>query len=143
MDYNAWRPRATAAMVLLGCAVQMKGLGSLEISVDGGLEVDDCSEHAAFQSALGERGEERLDCVEPGARGRRSAYPPPPRARSECGNTGLRRSRSGRARCRACPANAASAIAARAAAPGARGKRGAHHVEGPGPRLLGALAPGS
>ena len=45
-------------------------VGLVEISVDGGLEVDDGSEHAAFQAALGERGEEGLDGVEPGARGR-------------------------------------------------------------------------
>src|SRR3954470_20848813 len=45
-------------------------VGLVEIAVDGGLEVDDGAEHAALQSALGERGEEGLDGVEPGARGR-------------------------------------------------------------------------
>src|SRR3954463_1182195 len=45
-------------------------VGLVEIAVDGGLEGDDGGEHAAVHSALGERGEEGLDCVEPGARGR-------------------------------------------------------------------------
>ena len=45
-------------------------VGLVEIAVDGGLEVDDGAEHAALQSALGERGEEGFDGVEPGARGR-------------------------------------------------------------------------
>ena len=40
-------------------------VGLVEISVDGGLEVDDGSELAAFQAALGERGEVGLDGVSP------------------------------------------------------------------------------
>ena len=42
-------------------------VGLVEIAVDGGLEVDDGSERAALQASLGERGEEGLDRVEPGA----------------------------------------------------------------------------
>ena len=38
----------------------------LEVSVDGGLKVDDGAEHAATQAAAGEGGEEGLDGVEPG-----------------------------------------------------------------------------
>src|SRR3954468_6067304 len=45
-------------------------VGLVEIAVDSGLEVDDRSEDAALQAPLGERGEEGLDGVEPGARGR-------------------------------------------------------------------------
>src|SRR4051812_28357746 len=47
----------------------MVGLG--EIAVDGGLEVDDRAEDAAFQAPLGEGGEEGLDRVEPRAGGGR------------------------------------------------------------------------
>ena len=43
----------------------------LEEAFDGSLEVDDRVEDAAFQSALGELGEEALDRVEPRTRGRR------------------------------------------------------------------------
>jgi hypothetical protein len=46
-------------------------VGLVEIAVDGGLEVDDRSEHAALQASLGQGGEEGLDRVEPRARGRR------------------------------------------------------------------------
>ena len=53
----------------------MKGFGLfvvlVEEAVDGGLKVDDRAEDAALQPALGELGEEALDGVEPGARGRR------------------------------------------------------------------------
>ena len=42
-------------------------VGLVEIAVDSGLEVDDRSEDAALQAPLGERGEEGLDGVEPGA----------------------------------------------------------------------------
>ena len=58
-------------MILSGSAVQVKGLGiglcSCEEAVDGGLEIDEGSEDAAFQSPLGELGEEALDGIEPGA----------------------------------------------------------------------------
>ena len=50
---NAWCPRLTAAMILSGSAVHVKGFGSALVSaetVDGGLEVDDGAEDAAFQS---------------------------------------------------------------------------------------------
>src|SRR5829696_5636888 len=45
-------------------------VGVREVAVDGGLEVDDRSEDAALQAALGQRREEGLDRVEPGAGGR-------------------------------------------------------------------------
>src|SRR5665213_4006548 len=38
-------------------------------AVDGGLEIDDGSEDASFQTSLGQLGEVALDGVEPGARG--------------------------------------------------------------------------
>ncbi len=41
-----------------------------EKAVDGGLEFDDRAEHAAFEPPSGQLGEEALDCIEPGARGR-------------------------------------------------------------------------
>ena len=41
-----------------------------EEAVDGGLEVDERAEDAALEAAPGELGEEALDGVEPGARGR-------------------------------------------------------------------------
>ena len=37
-----------------------------EVSVDGGLQVDDGPEHAAFEALAGEFGEEAFDGVEPG-----------------------------------------------------------------------------
>jgi hypothetical protein len=40
-----------------------------EIAIDGGLEVGDGAEDAALEALSGERGEEVLDGVEPGARG--------------------------------------------------------------------------
>ena len=42
-----------------------------EVSIDGGLEVDDAEECAASQPSLGQRCEEALDGVEPGGAGRR------------------------------------------------------------------------
>ena len=42
-------------------------VGVREVAVDGGLKVDDRSEDAALQAALGQRREEGLDRVEPGA----------------------------------------------------------------------------
>jgi hypothetical protein len=38
----------------------------LEEAVDGGLEIDDRTEDAAFEAALGQFGEEALDRIEPG-----------------------------------------------------------------------------
>ena len=74
MEFNTWWPRLTAAMILSGSAVQVKGLGSLLVSkdeaVDGGLEVDDTSKDTALESPFGEFGEEPLDGVEPRAGGR-------------------------------------------------------------------------
>ena len=46
------------------------GVVVVEEAVDGGLEVGDRSEDAAFQATLGENREEALDGVEPGGRGR-------------------------------------------------------------------------
>ena len=45
-------------------------VGLAQKAVDGGLEVGDAPEHAAFEPAPGELGEEALDRVEPGGRGR-------------------------------------------------------------------------
>ena len=45
-------------------------VGFAQEAVDGGLELDDRSEHAAFEAALAELGEEALHGIEPGARGR-------------------------------------------------------------------------
>jgi hypothetical protein len=39
-------------------------------AIDGGLEIDQGSEHASFQPSLGQPGEEALDGIEPGGRGR-------------------------------------------------------------------------
>ena len=44
-------------------------VGFAQEGVDGGLEIDDRSEHAAFEAALAELGEEALHGIEPGARG--------------------------------------------------------------------------
>jgi hypothetical protein len=42
-----------------------------EVAVESSLEVDDGVEHATFEPSLGERGEEALDGIDPGAGGRR------------------------------------------------------------------------
>ena len=42
-----------------------------EEAIDSGLEIDDGMEHTAFQPPFRELGEEALDGVEPGSRGRR------------------------------------------------------------------------
>ena len=44
-------------------------VGVLDEAIDGGLEVDDGLENAAFQSPLGEFGEEALHGVDPGTEG--------------------------------------------------------------------------
>src|ERR1700735_5874133 len=46
------------------------GVVSFKETIDGGLEVGDASEGAALEAALGQGGEETLDGVEPGGRGR-------------------------------------------------------------------------
>ena len=46
------------------------GIVILEEAVDGGLEVDNRTEDAAFEATLGQFGEEALDRIEPGGRGR-------------------------------------------------------------------------
>ena len=43
-------------------------VGLVEIAVDGGLEADDRSDHAALQASLGQSGEEGPDGVERGYR---------------------------------------------------------------------------
>ena len=57
-----------------------EGLGALvvlvEVALDRGLEVDQGVEGAALQAAAGQRGEEGLDGVEPGAGGRREVEGP-------------------------------------------------------------------
>jgi hypothetical protein len=45
-------------------------VGLSEKAVDGGLQIDDRSEDAAFEVASGQLGEEALDGIEPGGRGR-------------------------------------------------------------------------
>ena len=63
-----------AAMMRSGSAVQTNGLGLVvvlgEVAVDGGLKVDQRMEHAALEPTPGQPGEEALDGVEPGRRGR-------------------------------------------------------------------------
>jgi hypothetical protein len=46
------------------------GVVVVEEAVDGGLEVGDGSEDAALEASSGQDGEESLDGVEPGGRGR-------------------------------------------------------------------------
>jgi hypothetical protein len=62
-------------MMRLGSAVQTKGFGFAvvfaEVAVDRGLQVDQRVEDAAPQAPAGERGEERLDRIGPGAGGGR------------------------------------------------------------------------
>ena len=47
------------------------GIGLGDEAIDGGLQIDDGAEDATLQSSLGQLGEEALDGVEPGTRGRR------------------------------------------------------------------------
>src|SRR5208282_5123589 len=77
-----------------------EGLGVLvsflQEAVDGGLEIDDRAEGAAFEAAFGQFGEEALDRIEPGGRGIMV------RIRMDLPNTSLRREAIGaRARDRA------------------------------------------
>ena len=46
------------------------GIGFLQEAVDGGLEIDDAFEDAAFEPPSCQLGKEALDCVEPGGGGR-------------------------------------------------------------------------
>jgi hypothetical protein len=52
------------------------GIVVFEEAIDRGLKVGDGSEGAAFEATLGEGGEEALDGVEPGGRGRREVEDP-------------------------------------------------------------------
>ena len=45
------------------------GIGLLQEAVDGGLEIDDAFEDAAFEPPSRRLGEEAFDCVEPGGGG--------------------------------------------------------------------------
>ena len=45
-------------------------VGFLQEAVDGSLEIDDRAEDPAFEAAFGQFGEEALDRIEPGGRGR-------------------------------------------------------------------------
>ena len=45
-------------------------VGFLQEAVDGGLEIDNRAEDPAFEAAFGQLGEEALDRIEPGGRGR-------------------------------------------------------------------------
>ena len=61
------------------------GIGFLQEAVDGGLEIGDAVEHAAFEPTPGQLGEEALDRVEPGGGGRgevemKARVPPEPGA---------------------------------------------------------------
>ena len=65
------------------------GVVIVEEAVDGGLEVGDGSEDAALEAALGQDGEEALDGVEPGGRGRREVERPARVARQPSPNGGM------------------------------------------------------
>ena len=58
--------------VRIGCPSELRGLHVVlgEEAVDGGLEVDEGMEDAAFEAAFGEGGEEPFHCVQPGGGGR-------------------------------------------------------------------------
>ena len=62
-------------MMRSGSTLHVKGLGLTLVSarkpLDGGLEIDELSEHAALQSPLAELGEETFNRIEPGRRFRR------------------------------------------------------------------------
>jgi hypothetical protein len=68
------RPASDGSDDFVGVCDPMEGLRLgiviLEEAVDGGLEVGDGSEDAAFETALRQDGEQTLDGVEPGGRGR-------------------------------------------------------------------------
>ena len=64
----------------VGVGDPLEGFGASvvvgEEAIDGFLEVGDRSEDAALEAALGQDGEEALDGVEPGSRGRREVEGP-------------------------------------------------------------------
>ena len=72
MESNAWYPLFTATMILSGSAVHVKGFGFFvgfgDEAIDGGLEIDERVEDAAFEPPSCKFGEEALDGVEPGGR---------------------------------------------------------------------------
>ena len=55
-----------------------------EEAIDSGLEIDDGMEHTAFQPPFRELGEEALDGIEPGGRGRREVEMEPWMALQPC-----------------------------------------------------------
>jgi len=69
----------------VGIGDPLEGLGVgvviIEEAVDGGLEVGDGSEDAALEAALGQDGEEALDCVEARCGGGREVERPARMAR--------------------------------------------------------------
>jgi hypothetical protein len=72
MESNSWCPRLTAAMILLGSLVQVKGIGvgiGDEV-VDCILEVLEGTEDATLEAPLGQEREQTFDRVEPGGRSR-------------------------------------------------------------------------
>ena len=60
-----------------------------EVAVDRGLEVDQRMEHAAPEAAVGQRGKEPLDRVEPRGRGRREVEGPARVPREPCPDLGV------------------------------------------------------
>ncbi len=79
MESNAWYPLFTAAMILSGPAVHVKGLGFLLVSATKRLMVAWRStrewKDAAFEPPSCEFGEEALDGVEPGGVGVNPRHP--------------------------------------------------------------------
>ena len=61
-------------MIFIGIGGPHEGFGMivgfLQEAVDGGLEIDNRMEDAAFEAAFGQFGEEAFDRIEPGGRGR-------------------------------------------------------------------------
>jgi len=60
-----------------------------EEAIDSGLEIDDGMEHTAFQPPFRELGEEALDGIEPGGRGRREVEMEPWMALQPCLDLGV------------------------------------------------------
>src|ERR671925_937988 len=61
----------------------------LQVAVDGGLEVDQGVESATLEAAAREGGEECLDSIGPGARGRGEMEGPAPMAGEPSANLGV------------------------------------------------------
>jgi hypothetical protein len=54
-------------LVRVGSPAEGLGIGIVisDVSVDGGLQIDDAAEGAAFEASLGERGEKAFDRIQP------------------------------------------------------------------------------